>query len=124
MAIGADFREKLVEAGNLGLLGRCFLRLPTAANRLRRNVSSDLQHHRFGVVGHPLLHHRFRATFSTRRTHKPPNPAIGPSYRHDRTLTFQVSVRSCRYEGRLYRLRMAFQFRRSGRSQMSFLGLS
>ena len=36
----------------------------------------------------------------------------------------RVSVRSCRYEGRLYRLRMAFQFRRSGRSQMSFLGLS
>lgn len=90
MAIGADFREKLVEAGNLGLPVRCFLRLPTAANRLRRNVSSDLQHPRFGVVGHPRLHHRFRAPFSTRRIHKPPNPAIGPAYRHDRTLTVTV----------------------------------
>ncbi len=35
-----------------------------------------------------------------------------------------VTVRSWVYEGQLYRLRMAFQFRRRGLSQMSFLGLS
>jgi hypothetical protein len=45
-------------------------------------------------------------------------------YMEARSITMHVSVRSWVYEGRLYRLRMAFQFRRRGRSQMSFLGLS
>lgn len=46
-------------------------------------------------------------------------PTLAP-YRHDRTVT---NARSWAYEGRLYRLRMAFQFLRRGRSQMTPLGL-
>jgi len=46
--VDAGFRPKLVEAKNLGLLGQRSLNVPTAANRLRRIVFSDLQ--RFASV--------------------------------------------------------------------------
>ena len=37
------FHQKVVEARNLDLVGQRVLHLPCAANRLRRNVSSDLK---------------------------------------------------------------------------------
>ena len=72
---------------------------------------------RFGAIGH--LH----APCSAPWIQAPSDPTWPPHTGTTERLPL-VTVRSCRYEGRAYRLRMALQFRRSGRSQMSFLGLS
>jgi len=79
--VDAGFRPKLVEARNLGLPSQHFLHVPTAANRLRRNIFSKLQRSASvppatSTLPSPLLRSR----------HRPPLH-LGPSYRHDRTLT-------------------------------------